>query len=182
MGIALSDAMKQRAEPTTGRGKALYPRVGAGGAGGQWRRREWREESTWEFREKTNARFSKLMMIRHRHVVNRGNRKIFREYADQATKVPTNVQWQEIKREMSGKWRCPSVDVPAFAGFVTDSHGFLLDVSLEFSIFWGWTEFVAELKRRDRQHDESGDTGRWQRHQHCERRWVRGRPYSETAP
>ena len=107
------------------------------------------------------------MMIRHRQEVNRGNRKIFREYADQATKVPTNVQWQEIEWEMAWECRCPAVDAPAFAAFVFDSRGFLLDLSPEFSIFWGWTEFVAELKRRDRQHDQSGEIGRRQHNQFC---------------
>jgi hypothetical protein len=93
--------------------------------------------SAWQFRENTITVFSKPMMIRHRQEVNRGNRKIFREFADQATKGPTNVQWQEIEWGMAWECRCPAVDAPAFAVIVFDSRGFLLDLSPEFSIFGG---------------------------------------------
>lgn len=75
-----------------------------------------------------------MIMIRHRLVVNRGNRKIFGEFGIQETKVPTNVQWVEFGGCCSVGLSV-SVTLSGFGEFFAESSEFALDPATESPIF-----------------------------------------------
>ncbi len=75
-----------------------------------------------------------MIMIRHRLVVNCGNRKIFGEFGIQETKVPTNVHWVELGGCCSVDLSVP-VTLSGFVEFLAESSEFVLDPATESPIF-----------------------------------------------